>query len=46
MVRHLFIELDDDIHKKFKTKCYSEGKTITQTVKLLIEKYVNGEISL
>lgn len=46
MVKHLFIELDDEMHRKLKAKCYSEGKTITQTIRLLIEKYVNGEISL
>jgi predicted DNA-binding protein len=45
-VKHLFIELDDEMHRKLKAKCYSEGKTITQTIRLLIEKYVNGEISL
>ena len=46
MVKHLFIELDEEIHKKLKAKCYSEGRTITQTIRLLIEKYVNGEIRL
>ena len=46
MVRHLYIEIDENIHLKLKAKAYAEGKTISETVKKLIEKYVNGEISL
>jgi len=46
MVRHLYIEIDENIHLKLKAKAYAEGKTITQVIKRLIEKYVNGEISL
>jgi len=46
VVKHLYVELDENIHLKLKAKAYSEGKTIGQVVKRLIEKYVNGEISL
>jgi hypothetical protein len=46
VVRHIFIELEDELHRKLKAKAYSEGKTITETLRLLIKKYVNGEISL
>jgi len=46
MTKRIFIELDDELHKKFKMKCYLEGRTITQTIKRLIEKYVNGEVTL
>jgi hypothetical protein len=45
-MKHIYILLEDDLHQKFKVKCYMEGKTITQTIKLLIEKYVNNEIKL
>ncbi|MEM0369038.1 MAG: hypothetical protein QXN57_06315 [Desulfurococcaceae archaeon] len=46
MVKHLYIELEENIHLKLKAKAYSEGKTISETIKRLIEKYVNNEISL
>lgn len=46
MARHIFLEIDEKIHLKLKAKAYSEGKTINQVVRRLIEKYVNGEISL
>ena len=46
MVKHIFIELEDDLHRKFKAKCYENGKTIQETIKLLITKYVDGEIQL
>jgi len=46
MVKHLYVELDENTHLKLKAKAYAEGKTIGQVVKRLIEKYVNGEISL
>jgi len=46
VVKHIFFELDDELHRKFKVKCYSEGKTITQAIRILIEKYVNGEVNL
>ena len=46
MVKHLYVVLEEDIHTRLKAKAYSEGKTIGQVVKRLIEKYVNGEISL
>jgi len=46
VVKHLYVELDENTHLKLKTKAYSEGKTIGQVIKKLIEKYVNGEISL
>lgn len=45
-MKHLYIELEENIHMKLKTRAYSEGKTISQVVKRLIEKYVNGEITL
>ena len=46
MVKHLYIEIDENIHLRLKAKAYSEGKTINQVVKKLIEKYINGEVSL
>jgi len=46
VVKHIYIELDENIHLKLKTKAYSEGKTIGQVIKRLIEKYVNGEVTL
>jgi macrodomain Ter protein organizer (MatP/YcbG family) len=46
VVKHVYIELDENTHLKLKAKAYSEGKTISETVKRLIEKYVNGEITL
>jgi hypothetical protein len=46
MVKHLYLVLEDSLHQKLKVKCYMEGKTITQVLKLLIEKYVNNEINL
>jgi predicted DNA-binding protein len=45
MVKHLYIELDEDTHLKLKAKAYSQGKTISQIVKKLIEQYVSGEIN-
>jgi len=45
-MKHLYIEIEENTHMKLKAKAYSEGKTISQVVKRLIEKYVNGEISL
>ncbi len=46
MAKHIYVELDENTHLKFKAKVYSEGKTIGQVVKQLIEKYVSGEITL
>jgi hypothetical protein len=45
-MKHIYVLLEDDLHQKFKVKCFMENKTITQTIKLLIEKYVNNEIKL
>jgi len=45
-MKHIYIEIDENIHLKLKAKAYSEGKTINQVVRRLIEKYINGEISL
>jgi len=46
MVRHVYVELDENTHLKLKLKAYSEGKTLNQVVRRLIEKYINGEVSL
>jgi len=46
VAKHLFIEIDENTHRKLKVKAYAEGKTINQVIKRLIEKYVSGEISL
>lgn len=45
-MKHFFIELEDEMHKEFKSKCYSEGRTLSETVKILIKKYLNGEIKI
>jgi plasmid stability protein len=45
-MKHIYIEIDDSLHQKLKVKCYMEGRTVTQTLRRLIEKYVAGEITL
>jgi hypothetical protein len=45
-MKHFFVELDDDTHRRFKTKCYEDGRTIREVVRILIKKYIDGEIKL
>jgi hypothetical protein len=46
MVRHIFVKLEDDLHRRFKSKAYGEGKTVQEVIRTLIIKYVDGEIQL
>jgi hypothetical protein len=46
MKRHVFAVLEDDLHRRFKGKCYENGKTMQEVIRSLIIKYVNGEIQL
>jgi hypothetical protein len=46
MVKHIFLKLEDDLHRRFKGKCYENGKTVQEVIRMLIIKYVNGEIQL
>jgi predicted DNA-binding protein len=46
MVKHIFIKLEDDLHRRLKGKCYENGKTLQEAVRILIKKYVDGEIQL
>jgi len=46
MKRHVLVVLEDDLHRRFKGKSYMDGKTMQEVIRLLIIKYVNGEIQL
>jgi hypothetical protein len=46
MKRHVFVVLEDDLHRRFKGKCYENGKTMQEVLRLLIVKYVKDEIQL
>jgi hypothetical protein len=40
-MRHLLIEIEDDLHKAFKVKCASEGTTIKDRVTDLIIQFLD-----
>lgn len=39
-MKHLNLNLPDELHTKFKLACASQGKKMTEIAQALVEKYV------
>jgi len=42
----VLLKLDPGLAKRFKTKCRSEGRTLNGTARVLIERWLRGEVKI